>query len=139
MLQDVVDAKTMIALAAKVSSISSKNLRDPVPAVADMRIGFCAVQADRESWDYNRFMQAIKGDFHIRDAFTRDFNTSFIEEIEHTDIGSTPDEMWNRLVARTFNLWKNRLIKDRTRVRTLIATREQIVPNYLWFSSRCIV
>ena len=127
MLPDVVYAKTMTALAADVSSISSKNLRDHAPVVVVMRIGFCAVQADRESWDYNRFMQARQGNAHVRGAFTRDPNTSSMEEIEQTDIGSTPDEVWSRLAAavcrvsrrhfilkrnvvtRTINSWKNRL------------------------------
>ena len=83
-------------------------------------------------------MQALQGDFRIRDGFNAQFNRQLLQAMDQVKVQYTPDTIWNRLsqvvrdvaevhfakkpdpVIKTLQTWKTRFLADRKHLRKQI-------------------
>ena len=151
LLAEVSKCHTLLGMATRLSSINTRQLRDHAPLLLQWRVAFAADAKKDIVWDRNKLMQALQGDFKIRDGFTVMFNRQFWQTMDKGEVQYTPDTIWSRLsqvvravaevhfakkpdpVIKTLQTWKTRFLADRKHLRKQIGDTNQIVPDNLWF------
>ena len=154
-LSSVMNCKTLLRLAAKITSIKTRGLRDHAPLFVSLRMGFLAHEENKHKWDTDKLMRAVTGDFKCRDEFVTDVCRSIEQrESEFDELNTDPDAYWDLLenVVRfhakahftrvptppqlsMLRKIKARLLVDRKKLRLSTALNYS-TPEHLWFFAK---